>query len=190
MSHLMTKPTKWFLHPAKTQISLGIRPVWSESSLSLATDWVHSEDSDQTGQMPRLTWVFAGRTSHIFGFVTRRLIKYSFFMYSICNPLIFIVRKIFKKYDQFSKQKRRPTYLLILKLTARSIAKTIYLRIASGKTFTGASWVTGHGLALSKAGNPRTFKHHHLEVTLNHKIVFYQNFHRFTINYGSEYRLY
>ena len=44
----MTKPTKWFVRPAKTQISLGIRPVWSESSLSawrklgsLATHWAH-----------------------------------------------------------------------------------------------------------------------------------------------------
>ena len=42
----MTKPTKWHVHPAKTQISLGIRPIWSESSLSawrklgsLATHW-------------------------------------------------------------------------------------------------------------------------------------------------------
>ena len=34
LSHLMTKPTKWHVPPAKTQISLGIRPVWSESSLS------------------------------------------------------------------------------------------------------------------------------------------------------------
>ena len=33
MSRLMTKPTKWHVRPAKTQISLGIRPVWSESSL-------------------------------------------------------------------------------------------------------------------------------------------------------------
>ena len=57
------------VRPAKTEISLGIRPVWSESSLSawrklgsLATHWAHSEDSDQTGRMPRLIWVFAGRT--------------------------------------------------------------------------------------------------------------------------------
>ena len=64
----MSKPTKWHVHPAKTQISLGIRPDWSESSLSawrklgsLATHWAHSEDSDQTGRMPRLIWVFAGR---------------------------------------------------------------------------------------------------------------------------------
>ena len=48
MSRLMTKPTKWHVRPAKTPISLGIRPVWSESSLSawrkrgsLATNRVH-----------------------------------------------------------------------------------------------------------------------------------------------------
>ena len=69
MSRNMTKPTKWHVRPAKTQISLGIRPVWSESSLSawrklgsLATHWAHSEYSDQTGRMPRLIWVFALRT--------------------------------------------------------------------------------------------------------------------------------
>ena len=52
------KTNKLSVRPAKTQISLGIRPVWSESSLSawwnlgsLATHWVHSEDSDQTGRM-------------------------------------------------------------------------------------------------------------------------------------------
>ena len=76
----MTKPTKWHVHPAKTQISLGIRPVWSESSLS--AQWVakdpsflhaDNEDSDQTGRMPRLIWVFAGRTYHFVGFVMRRL---------------------------------------------------------------------------------------------------------------------
>ena len=33
-----------------------------------------SEDSDQTGQMPRLIWVFAGRTCHFVVFVMRRLI--------------------------------------------------------------------------------------------------------------------
>ena len=57
------------VRPTKTQISLGIRPVWSESSL--CAQWVaknptflhaDSEDSDQTGRMPRLIWVFAGRT--------------------------------------------------------------------------------------------------------------------------------
>ena len=67
----MTKPTQWHVRSAKTQISLGIRPVWSESLLSawrklgsLATHCAHSEDSDQTGWMPRLIWVFAERTCH------------------------------------------------------------------------------------------------------------------------------
>ena len=54
---------------AKTQISQGIRPVWSESSLSawrklgsLPTHWAHSQDSDQTGRIPSYIWAFAGRT--------------------------------------------------------------------------------------------------------------------------------
>ena len=33
-----------------------------------------SEDSDQTGQMPRLIWVFAGCTGHFIGFVMQQLI--------------------------------------------------------------------------------------------------------------------
>ena len=58
----------------KTQISLGIRPVWSETLL--CAQWVakgsvllqaDSEDSDQTGRMHRLIWVFAGRTVKIHG---------------------------------------------------------------------------------------------------------------------------
>ena len=64
------KPTVWPLRPAKTQISLGIHPVWSRSSLSagrnigpLTTYWV-----------PRLIWVFAGLAFHFVGFVMRRLI--------------------------------------------------------------------------------------------------------------------
>ena len=80
MGHCMTKPAKWPVWPAKTEISLDIRPVWSEWSLSawrklgsLATHWTHNEGSDQTEWMPRLTWVFAGRTSHFVGFVMRRL---------------------------------------------------------------------------------------------------------------------
>ena len=48
---------------------------------SLCAQWVakdpsflhaDSEDSDQTGRMPRLIWVFAGRTCHVVGFVMRR----------------------------------------------------------------------------------------------------------------------
>ena len=55
--------------PSESQISLGIRPVWSESLLCVervAKDpsFLHaeSEDSDQTGRMPRLISVFVGRT--------------------------------------------------------------------------------------------------------------------------------
>ena len=63
----MTKPTKWVYAQRR------LRSAWafaqSEPLLfswrnlrSLATHWVHSKDSDQNGRMPRLIWVFAGRT--------------------------------------------------------------------------------------------------------------------------------
>ena len=78
LSLRMTKSTKWHMRPSKTQISLGIRPVWSESSLSarrnmgflsyplsalpiLWSDWADAS----------LIWVFAGRTDHFVGFVMR-----------------------------------------------------------------------------------------------------------------------
>ena len=40
---------------------------------SLGALWAHSEDSDQTRQMPRLIWVYIGCTGHFAGFVMRRL---------------------------------------------------------------------------------------------------------------------
>ena len=63
------KNNKMAVRPAKTQISLGICPVWSESSLG--AQWVakdpsflpaDSKDSNQSGRMPRLIRVFAGRS--------------------------------------------------------------------------------------------------------------------------------
>ena len=71
------------MRPAKTQISQGILPVWSESLL--CAEWVakdpsflhaDSKDSDQTGLMPKLIWVFAGAHSHFVGFVMLRLIYF------------------------------------------------------------------------------------------------------------------
>ena len=65
----MTKPTKWHVRPAKTQSSLCAQWVAKDPSFLHAD----SEGSDQTGLMPRLIRVFAGRTNHFAGFVTRRL---------------------------------------------------------------------------------------------------------------------
>ena len=45
MSYFMTKPTKWHVRPAKTQISLGFRPVLGK-------------DSDQPRQPPSLISLF------------------------------------------------------------------------------------------------------------------------------------
>ena len=77
--------TSWTLSflvcPAKTQTSLDIHPVWSVFAVhmkmrgSLATHKAHSSDnSDQTGQTPRLTWIFALDIGYFVGFVMCRLI--------------------------------------------------------------------------------------------------------------------
>ena len=118
LSRLKTKPTKWSMRPAKTQISLGIRPVWSESSL--CAQWVakdpsflhaDSEDSDQTG----LIWVLAGRTCHFVDFVMRRLIlgiglvcheqELSQYFSSVCNVILKLFRvKVDMLYVRFLKR--------------------------------------------------------------------------------------
>ena len=74
----MTKPT-WPVHPAKTQISLCTHAVWSVFTVawrclgSLAIIRVDSKGSDQTGQMPRLIWVFTGHTGNFLDFVMLQL---------------------------------------------------------------------------------------------------------------------
>ena len=79
MSHSMTKPANWPVHPAKTLISLGIYQVWSDSSmctLRIASDsrfFMRTAKTDQTRRMPRLIGVFAVHTSHFVGFVIHRL---------------------------------------------------------------------------------------------------------------------
>ena len=77
------KERKQHVRPSKTRISLGIRPYWSEFSLSawrkhgsLPTHWAHIEDYDLTGRMPRLIWVFAGRKDLFVGLVMRLLIYF------------------------------------------------------------------------------------------------------------------
>ena len=70
LSCRMTKPTKWHVCPAKTQISLGNYPVWSESSL--CAQWVpknprflHADSED---------WSDLADVHHFVDFVRLRLI--------------------------------------------------------------------------------------------------------------------
>ena len=81
MSLPVRKRTFWHVRPTKTQISLRIRAVWSQSTLlawrnfaSLAIQNALSEDSDQTARMRRLIWIFAGHTCPKVRFLTLRLI--------------------------------------------------------------------------------------------------------------------
>ena len=80
--NIPSKRTFSHAHQMKTQISLRIRAVWSESSLyawwkfaSLAIQNAPSEYADQTARMRRLIWVFALLKSPMVWFLTFRFSK-------------------------------------------------------------------------------------------------------------------
>ena len=54
ISQCMTKPTKWHVRPAKTQISLGICPVWSVFAVCMKKAWVLSYPSSAQRRLIRL----------------------------------------------------------------------------------------------------------------------------------------
>ena len=74
MSQCMIKPTKWCVFPAKTQISLGIHPVWSVFAVSIKKAWVLSYILSAQHRLIRLGrclgWSeFPGHTYNFVGFV-------------------------------------------------------------------------------------------------------------------------
>ena len=99
MSRLVTRPRKWAFRPAKTQISLGIRPVWSE--FSMCAPWVakdpsflhaDSEDwSDWADAQADLSHRLAH--SHFVGFIMRRL-KYSTQILCLRGPVDYLIQEI------------------------------------------------------------------------------------------------
>ena len=86
-----TIPTVRLVRPAKTQISLRIRAVWSESSLIACAFYSlqafrggMNGNPFHTGWTYRLIWVFGGHTGLIVSFIVRWLIN-------IRNALLFIL---------------------------------------------------------------------------------------------------
>ena len=77
----MTKPTKWHVHPANTQISLGIHPVWSVFIIHMTKAWVLSYPLSAQRKLWS-DWVDAQadlslrwERSHFVGFIMWRLIS-------------------------------------------------------------------------------------------------------------------
>ena len=97
MSHITTKPTLRPVRPAKAQISLGIHPVWSESSLSAWRKIEHSKNSDQIRQILRLIWVFIGCKCH---FVVLRLSLFS---------MLFVIDECDRKLSDLSCLMTKPS---------------------------------------------------------------------------------
>ena len=67
-------PSEDWDQPGHPPCLIRVFAVRMKKAWSIATYSAHSEDSDQTVRMPRLIWVFAGRTCHFVGFVMRWLI--------------------------------------------------------------------------------------------------------------------
>ena len=108
--------------PMKTQISLGIRPVWSESSLSawrklgsLATHWAYSKDSNQTGRMPQADLSLRWAHTH---FVV-------FFSCRGWNQNCFLLNNITARNLTF--------YILLVSHAISSLTQTFVLRILCSK---------------------------------------------------------
>ena len=84
-------PSKLHVRPEKTQTSLCGSTGWSESLLSawryfgsVATNRVSRKYFYQTAQRSRLTWVFAGLTCKIAGYVPRLIFYFWYFKECIC----------------------------------------------------------------------------------------------------------
>ena len=115
------------VRPAKTQISLGIRPVWSESLL--CAHWVakdpgflhaDSEDSDQTWLMPRLIWVSAWHTLTLFVLSCRG---------SYCYSLKFNI----SNYCFLNKNIRYPVFGAIVKISTLKVHYTKFWKLSQDK---------------------------------------------------------
>ena len=107
----MTKPIKWSVHPGKTQISLGCRPVWSE--FSLCTFWV-----------AKYPMFFIGTIADCSDDLSLCWVHRSFCWFCCALPQVFynanMVLKKKKKYKRMRHKKK------IHKTNQKWIANTLY----------------------------------------------------------------
>ena len=94
MSHDMRFPTMWFVRPAKPQISLRIRAVWSEPLLVAwifhdcwATDWTPFEVSKLNRRLHRLVCVYTCQNLSLLEITYRG--SYVLSMYIYCRPICY-----------------------------------------------------------------------------------------------------
>ena len=92
MSRDMTKPTKWLCaqrssdQPGHPSSLIRLGAMRSMGSLGPNVSSCGQQNSDQTGRMPRLIWVFAWTHSHFVGFVMSRLIYSGAWILSVVLP--------------------------------------------------------------------------------------------------------
>ena len=168
----LTKPTKWLCAQRRLRSAwasahwfchelaqfTSIHPDWSESSLcaqwvAMDPSFLHadSEDSDQTGGIPRLIWVFAERTCHFVGFVMSWLNFTSLLVHAnqltknekekkILNIDLFASNRMFDNSHRVFKRIATIFQILIFFIILKSISFSLIIQaIPSGKIF---NWYT------------------------------------------------
>ena len=127
MSHDMTKQTNWACSQRRHRSALA--SAQSDQSLSLCAQCVAKvpmlladrEDSDQTGRMPRLIWVFAGRTAILLVLSCRGSYtlgpKYPRYMYTRTYKQythVYWVQEI-HEHINLKEKKKKKSFCLVLK---------------------------------------------------------------------------
>ena len=170
----MTKPTKWLCAQRR------LRSAWAsaqsdQSSLSLwrtirssATYWVHSEDTDQTGRMPRLIWVFAGHIVILFVLSwgsSHTLFKCRICMQSLIYKISFIFAILIKCRICMQILLNKISFIFAIKLSVYKTfcllkPKNVHQRVCIVRTCTYAVWIQTIWIHLLKPEDQRSCNAH------------------------------
>ena len=171
----MTKPTKWHVRRANTQISLGIHqsdqssPSVSRKLGFLTSHWAQCKDCDQTGRTSRLVWVFGGRTS--FCWFYRVVAQLSISSFSETEKSCLSKQKSWKarRLIRKSRQKRMSVVFIQRYLSVQS---DIRYTMALAKTTGTYKWAkTWENLFMSYANNKGADQPAHLHSLISAFVV-------------------
>ena len=99
MSRSTTKPTRWHVRPAKTQIRLGIHRVWSVLVVCfVGYSGPKLYSCGQWRLLVRLIWVFGGCTGHFVSFVFHYLkVRYTYSAEKCCGSNVIFSKHSYER---------------------------------------------------------------------------------------------
>ena len=137
------KTNKLTVCPAKTQISLGIRPVWSVFAVRMKKAWVLSYPlgaQRRLIRLPSLIRVLDGCTCHFVGFLPRWLILWFCFKTTLYSPLITprtvtfydVIWRRTRKIELDYRMHRHSSYHVFLKILNAAFGQCHFMDMPQG----------------------------------------------------------